>query len=120
MGFLDDVAADLEGGSGDYITKAEKADIIKRSLPLSIIDLERGRTRFKDDAFTVTVELAGETRKLEFGYGTSKDATEATSRDRSLQKLLDSGELANGPVGPVTLREVGDNGFVVFAPVQAS
>ena len=55
---------------------------------------------------------------MEFGYGTMKDPTEATSRDRTLQ-LLDSGELDAGPVGPVILAKAnkGVNAFVVIVPV---
>ena len=119
MGFLDDVAADLEGGGGDYVGKDEKSELISKSVPFTISALERGKTRFKDDAFTLTVQIAGEDRKMEFGYGTMKDPTEATSRDRTLQKLLDSGELDAGPVGPVILAKAnkGVNAFVVIVPV---
>ena len=68
--------------------KDEKSELISKSVPFTISALERGKTRFKDDAFTLTVQIAGEDRKMEFGYGTMKDPTEATSRDRSLQRLL--------------------------------
>ena len=115
MGFLDDVAADLEGGAGgDYLNGAEKRDIVAKSIPFTISEVERGKTRFNDDAYTLTVQLAGEDRKLEFKYGTRTG--EETSRDRSLQGIIDRGELADGPIGPVTLKLVGD-GFYVFAPV---
>ena len=121
MGFLDDVQADLEGGGGgDYLNGAEKQDMIRESIPFTISAAERGKTRYNDDAFTLTVEVAGEERLLEFKAGSQKG--EETSRDRSLQKLIDSGELANGPVGPVILVKVtpGPQGFVVTAPVGTS
>ena len=118
MGFLDDVAADLEttGEGGDYVNGAEKRDIVAKSIPFTITAIERGKTRFNDDAFTLGVNLAGEDRKMEFKYGSRTG--EPTSRDESLQKLLDSGEVDNGHVGPLTLRTVGDNGFYIFAPVK--
>jgi hypothetical protein len=115
---LDDVQADLEGGAGgDYLNGAEKQDMIRESIPFTISAAERGKTRFNDDAFTLTVEVAGEERLLEFKAGSQKG--EETSRDRSLWKLIESGELANGPVGPVILVKVtpGPQGFVVTAPV---
>jgi len=118
---LDDVQADLEGGGGgDYLNGAEKQDMIRESIPFTISAAERGKTRYNDDAFTLTVEVAGEERLLEFKAGSQKG--EETSRDRSLQKLIDSGELANGPVGPVILVKVtpGPQGFVVTAPVGTS
>ena len=117
MGFLDDVAADLQaGGGGDYLTGPEKQDIISKSIPFSITGIERGKTRFNDDAFTLTVQLAGEERKLEFKYGSREG--EATSRDESLQGLLDSGELAAGPI-EVTLAKLtpGAQGFMAVVPV---
>jgi len=118
---LDDVQADLEGGGGgDYLNGAEKQDMIRESIPFTISAAERGKTRYNDDAFTLTVEVGGEERLLEFKAGSQKG--EETSRDRSLQKLIDSGELANGPVGPVILVKVtpGPQGFVVTAPVGTS
>ncbi len=117
MGFLDDVAADLESTSegGDYVNGPEKRDIVAKSIPFTITGLVRGKTRYNEDAFTLNVQLAGEDRKMEFKYGSRTG--EPTSRDETLQKLLDSGEVDAGPVGPVTLKTVGDNGFYVFAPV---
>lgn len=118
MGFLDDVQADLEGGQGgDYVNGPEKQDLIRKSVPFTITAAERGKTRFNSDAFTLTVELAGEERKMEFKAGSQKG--EETSRDRTLQNLIDGGELADGPVGPVILVKVtpGPQGFVVVAPV---
>ena len=92
----------------------EKADIVAKSIPFTISAVERGKTRFNDDAFTVTVQLAGEERLMEFSAGSRTG--EETSRDRTLSNLISGGELANGPVGPVTLAKVG-SGFYVFAPV---
>ncbi len=116
MGFLDDVAADLEGGAGgDYVTGAEKQDIAAKSIPFTISAVERGKTRFNDDAFTLTVNLAGEERLME--YKALSRNGEETSRDRTLIGLMNGDELAAGPVGPVTLKQVGENGFYVFAPV---
>ncbi len=64
MGFLDDVAADLETSSegGDYVNGAEKRDIVAKGIPFTITALERGKTRFNDDAFTLNIQLAGEAR----------------------------------------------------------
>lgn len=118
MGFLDDVQADLEAaGGGDYVTGPEKQDLIKKAIPFTISAAERGKTRYNDDAFTLTVDLAGEERLMEFKAGSQKG--EETSRDRTFQNLIDGGELANGPVGPVILVKVtpGPQGFIVVAPV---
>lgn len=118
MGFLDDVQADLEGGvGGDYVTGDEKTDLIKKSVPFTISDATRGKTRFNPDAFTLTIQLAGEDRLMEFKAGSQKG--EETSRDRTFQNLIDSGELDNGPVGPVILVKTasGPQAFVVVAPV---
>jgi hypothetical protein len=118
MGFLDDVQADLEGGAGgDFVAGPEKQDLILKSVPFTISAVERGKTRFNKDAFTLTLQLAGEERLMEFKAGSQSG--EETSRDRTLQNLIDSGELADGPVGPVILVKVtrGDQGFIVIAPV---
>jgi hypothetical protein len=118
MGFLDDVQADLEGGAGgDYVAGPEKQELILKSVPFTISSVERGKTRFNKDAFTLTTQLAGEDRLMEFKAGSQSG--EETSRDRTLQNLIDSGELGDGPVGPVILVKVtrGDQGFIVIAPV---
>lgn len=118
MGFLEQVAADLEGGAGgDYLTGPEKQDMILNSVPFTITSADRGKTRYNDDAFTLTVEVAGEERLIEFKAGSQKG--EETSRDRTLQSLITSGELADGPVGPVVLVKLtpGPQGFVTVAPV---
>lgn len=118
MGFLDDVQADLEGGAGgDYIAGPEKQELILKSVPFTISGVERGKTRFNPDAFTLTVQVAGEERLLEFKAGSQKG--EETSRDRTFQNLIDGGELEAGPVGPVILVKAtpGAQGFVVVAPI---
>ncbi len=118
MGFLDDVAADLEGGgSNDYVNGAEKRDIAAKSVPFTISGVVRGKTRYNDDAFTLDVQLAGDDRKMEF----AASAGEPSSRDLTLQKVIDNDETATGPVGPVTLRLVqskAGNDFYLFAPAS--
>ena len=116
--FLEQVAADLEGGAGgDYLNGAEKGEMILNSVPFTITSAQRGKTRFNDDAFTLGVQVAGEDRLIEFKAGSQKG--EETSRDRTLQGLIDSGELDSGPVGPVILVKLtpGAQGFVTVAPV---
>ena len=102
MGFLESIAAGAETEEGQgpaYVTGAEKDDIIAMSVPFTISAVEERPSPFDEGVqqYVLTVQLAGEDRLLTFNKGVG-------SRDRSLAGLISSDELANGPVGPITLR----------------
>jgi hypothetical protein len=102
-GFLDQVKADLEfeGGGGDYVTEDETNDIVAKRIPFTISAVDVRINPFgngKDEQYVLTISLAGEERLKTFNKGVQ-------SRDNTLNKLMESGELDAGPVGPVTLRK---------------
>ncbi len=100
MGFLDEIASDgaTEGSGGDYVAEAETDDIVSKRIPFTISAIATRDNPFGDgEQYVLTIQLAGEDRLKTFNKGVA-------SRDRSLDALLESGELDAGPVGPVTLK----------------
>ena len=103
MGFLEALKADVEGGDEDrlqFVTGDEKDEIVVKAIPFTISAVEERTNPFDADTkqYVFTIELAGEERLMTFNKGVG-------SRDRAVEALLESGELAAGPVGPVTLRK---------------
>jgi hypothetical protein len=107
VGFLDEVVKDAESGGegGDFVGEDETNDIIAKRIPFTITAIDVRDNPFggadsvgKKDQYVLTINLAGEERLKTFNKGVQ-------SRDRSLNNLLESGELDAGPVGPVTLRK---------------
>ena len=102
MGFLESLKQDAEGGEGgaQYVTGDEKDEIVVKGIPFTISAVEQRTNPFDADVqqYVFTVEIAGEERLMTFNKGVG-------SRDRSVEALLDSGELEAGPVGPITLRK---------------
>ena len=108
MGFFDKRESTDFAAEGNFLTGAEKKDLVAAGTPFTITNIRKEANPFDTDGgerFVVVVDIAGEARKFGFVIGSGVD-----TRDDQLAKALDYLAEGNTLDEKVRLVQVGERG----------